>query len=485
MDLENAMLEELDHLLSDFRNRVLLLNAGNENLNSSITNQLSSIGIALVLIDHVQAQEVNVATGSIMADTFVHLSDSTKRSLHLGQFGMFSKEWTSSKPGYSVTQIAFKTNGMANKPPLTPTLRKSFTCPYTKTIHIDNSLNAINSISLWERLSMLNAKLHPQQWFITPLKPENHRSQVSEDGIKILVKTKYLPTAIHYDGKLGQGETADTQRIQIVYSSDQGPVRLFAIPGSQHPRVRELIQHITKTVGITGFTTLKKEFDEHQKLRNLLYKYGVALPSTGLLMFRANVWHYEAVEDLTPVNRDRPVYVRLNVNEEYDENDTASKTVTSSVFRIYCGIISAPPGLTKDLIVLAFLRENGWSMDPFSSANKNHPFFVNGKSGSMGLWKVATSPSQLAFDALVGRGLEQIKDFLLSNVLPNRLALYGITVDDLAPVSPVMPVVATYDDGLQQEPHFIEDLKTQTQEAGSSNISRKRTYSAKNELNAH
>lgn len=425
-DRERDLLEELEILLKEGWENVQLLESDELDVADLITHQLSTLGVALVKVPDVHADKINKETGANMAKTFRYLSEATKVSLSEGNFERFSEEWK--KKLYSQTKISFKTNGMANKAPLDPDHRPDFTDHWTKIVHVNNRLAATNNICLWEGLTELHARLHPSEWFKDDLRPPNYRIQVSEDGVKILHKQSYEPTALHYDGQLGQAEGGDARRIQIVYTADSGPVRLFVVAGSHKPRVRQIIQAITGVPGMPGFITLKKQFDQHPQLRQLLYKYGVALPSTGLLMFRANVWHYEAVERFKTVEY-YPVSVLLS--PDYNSEDTKAKTKQSSIFRIYCGVVSVPPSTDnfRDLVVLAYLREHGWAIDPFSPENKKHPLFVNHKSTQN--WSETSHPGRDKFQVLVSRTIPEMKSFLLEHVRPERLQLYGLSQTDL------------------------------------------------------
>lgn len=428
-ETETELLQELDGLLSRYRDETRLIDVLDEDVNTAILQQLDSLGVALVSVSQQPSEAIRRETGSAMAETFTRVSAAAAEEMRQGRFSRFSQELKRRKT--EDLRILLKSGGFLSNPPLAVNNREPFTHPLTNTVHNFNRLVATNNIRMWEILVEANPSIHPLRWFRAPLRPQDYRVQVSEDGVKVVYGQSYSPTGLHYDGQLGQGEGADARRIQIIYTEDTGPVRLFAVPGTQLPRVRRIIQQLTGTEGDTpGFVTLKKRFDQVPRLRQILYRYGVAVPGNGLLMFRANVWHYEAAEAVTPVQPDEPVQVRLDAQGQYDEADTKLRTRRSTVFRIYCGVVSVPPGqLVRDSIVFAYMREFGWPMEPFAAQNKRHPLFVNEKSTQF--WKVLSTPEAHVFDVLRMANYAEMQGWLDGAVNDERLALYGLTRADL------------------------------------------------------
>jgi hypothetical protein len=423
---EDRKLEQLEILLQQALAEVAVVDASDEAVGSLIMQQLTSIGIALVTVGNGQADAIRRTTGAAMADTFKRVSAPAAAQLRQGNFQLFSEELNTRAS--EDLRIALKSGGFLNHPPIAERNRGLFLYPRTNTIHNQNPLVASNNLAMWELLIAHNPNMAPERWFRSPLKPEGFRHLVTEDGVKVVQRQPYTPTALHYDGQLGQGEGADARRIQIVYTSDTGPVRLFVVPGSHRPTIRALIQSLTRTEGtLPGFVTLKKSFAACPRLGQLLYKYGVAVPGEGLLMFRANVWHYEAAE-AAPVQADQPVRVHL-VNGQYDPSDTAAKTRISTVFRVYCGVVSVPPQLRRDCLEMAFLREHHWPMEPFASQNKRHQLFVNEKSTQF--WKVLSAPDARAWLALRNTSFAEMQHWLNVNTSDQRLTLYGLSRADL------------------------------------------------------
>lgn len=406
---KEELLKELEKELKFYLRKVKLIDSQKEDACNLIQEQLKTVGMALV--EHPHTNYVKTLTGKAMAKNFKHLSKETKEDLRKGDFDSFSEEWM--KKPVLETQIMFKGNGMANLPPVRN--KEKYKHPITDTIHSNNSLNATNNIWLWKHLVEMNPDIKPSCW---GKKNKSDRVQVSEDGIKILNYKKYIPTAIHYDGQLGQTEDFEARRIQIVYTADEGPIKLFCVPGSNTPKVRNIIQKITKTKGKPGFITLKSEFDKNPELKNLLYRYGVTLPKSGLLMFKANVWHFEG--------SGKPLKNGIIRNTFTDIKKLAPLTKKSKIFRIYCGVVSVSPSLVKDLIVLAYLRLNGWSMDVYTKQNRKHPLFVNEKSTRY--LKVYIEPP--GFDKLKNASLRKMKKFL-SKYDSETLSLFGLKKKDL------------------------------------------------------
>jgi hypothetical protein len=333
-----------------------------------IAGDLARLGVCFVQIEG-NDPGIRKQTGDLMNETF-------ETEIENGDFTAFLKVWTG-KAGVTATGVEGVSNRMPNKSPVAEGFRDDYKLSdEIPTIHRYNPLNAKNNVLLWKKLP----QFHPSKWY------KKDGFLVPEDGIKISNMKKYDPTGIHYDGQLGvfkEGEQAP--RVQVAYVEDEGPACLFAIPGSNSDRARELILQITKQKDTkSGFVTLKKMFpklkdkkahDEQTAIKTrvfgLLVKYGVSLQPgpgiRGLVMFNSNVWHYEAGA--------------VNQGNGLAFYGSDAKTATSKVFRVYCGVIAIPQRTTKEkLIRFAYLRLNGWTMDPFANPNKTEPTFVNHKS---------------------------------------------------------------------------------------------------------
>lgn len=446
MEGVGELLKELDIILEQAQ--VCVIDAASPEAGEQITAQLCDTGVALVLVPDGVAAAALRQTGTHAAETFTRLSEGTKNSLRQGRFTDFSKEWQTQS--YDNTRIAGKSNGMANLPPLDPELRDSFR--WLNTVHVNNTVNASANLCLWQTLAERNPSLHPSQWYTSPLKRAGDRVQVSEDGIKVMQRCTYEPTALHYNGQrdgdnTDAGGEAESRRIQVVFSADSGPVRLFAVPGSHLPRVQRIIELITGEASRPGFVALRnKHLDGRMGegpngrktgaadgLQCVLCKYGVALPSTGLLMFRANVWHFEAasevVAEAAPVSGGQlplgPARPDLTIKAR-------SKISASSVFRIYCGVVSvAPRDVERKLIPLAWMREHGWCMDPYTRSNQAEELFVNQKTTQyLKVTHRQTEQETADFAVLRGASLSDMKAEL--QLLPQtKLALYGLTPEDV------------------------------------------------------
>ncbi len=387
-------------------------------LNEEMTQQLRRVGVCMVKVLHPEVRKrIATTSGEFLSQSFLRLGRQTKTDLEAGNFLSMCREMN--ERSYEDLQIWGTGKGMIQVPPLEPKDYKNVIHPVLKTVESKNVLTAKNNVRMWEVLSSYNPLLHPSQWFTSPLCAEGYRTQVSEDGIKLKYGKKYDPTPIHYDGQLSESSDGSTRRVQIIYTTDTGPVRLFAVPGSHLPRVREIIQDLTGIEARDGFA--RETFEKFPKILKLLFKYGVSLGSpSGLLMFCANVWHFESasLEKGDKVRHDTSLEPR-----DY--------TQSSTVFRIYCGIVTVPPNhLLKDLLIIAYLREHGYCMEPFAKKeNKQHALFVNEKTPVN--WKVKTrvdDPTE--FQALANASVYDMKLFLTK--LPDaRLLLHGLLPTDL------------------------------------------------------
>jgi hypothetical protein len=363
----------------------LLLEARDNHIPSlDIAQQLEATGVAVVPVDSDCVARVKRLVGARLAATFSLLGEATKVELReQGCFERLSQEWSQQ------VGMALKSCRMPNKVPLQASARQPFTyAPLGGTVHSYNPLMALTAVDIWDLLGSLDSQLSPGAW------SGWERWQVSEDGVKVAHHDKYTPTAIHYDGQ--------PNRIQIVFTADSGPTHLYAVPGSGSEQAQRLICNI---LGLSwsdmgrGFSTHKAAMSSEAgvELKRLLHRFGVRVSASGLLAFRTGVWHFES------------------------EGPTSG----SQVFRVYCGVVCATQASTETLIRFAYLREQGWAMEPFATKeNCKQPLFVAEKT-SQSPERRDYSEDRPAFAAIKAMGLEQMKQHLRA-LSAERLALYGI-----------------------------------------------------------
>lgn len=333
--------DELESILSNARQQCVLRTRGKD-----IASDLLSLGVCFV--------EITGPDPGIRAQTV----DFFRQSFGFEDMTRFFQVWTGEE-GVGRTGVVGASTRMPNKPPIKTEYRSSYTYPTTGTIHCINHVNAKNNLYVW---NLLPEEFHPKNWY------GKERFLVPEDGFKFSLSKAYNTTSLHYDGQLGisrQGQVAP--RVQVAYVEDSGPACLFAVPGSNSDRAREIIALITNLQPRETFVTLKKK--KFPDLYKLLYRYGVTLGAgkRGLVMFNSNVWHYEA----GAVNQDNGLAF-------YSAD---ARTAESNVFRVYCGVMEVPRGTSDErLIRFAYLRLNEWAMDPYADPNKMEPTFVNHKS---------------------------------------------------------------------------------------------------------
>jgi hypothetical protein len=381
-------------------------------LGNDIQNDLITRGVCLVKIE-------NIAVRNLILDEInINIVATFPRVNYINNFVT-----ELNKRKYEDLQIWGTGKGMINTPPIDPENYERLTHPILNTVECKNAINAKNNIRMWEILTRYNNQLHPSNWFTEPLCSKDYRTQVSEDGIKIKKDESYKPTPIHYDGQLSETNDMSTRRVQIIYTTDTGPVRLFAVPGSHLLRVKEIIQIVT---GITPKAQFAREnFDKHPIILELLYKYGVSIGSSaGLLMFCASVWHFESASSQIGHKIQHEPQISFNMNKH---------TKKSSVFRIYCGIVTVTPNhLLKDLLVIAYMREHGWAMESFArTKNREHSLFVNEKNAINWKVKTAITASEIdEFNRLKNASVYEMKYFL-SQFSNERLLLHGLLPSDL------------------------------------------------------
>jgi len=356
-DEERAKLAELRALFVRARAACPLLP---ENTPSeAIERALNETGVALVSV-RASAAAIKADVGRLVAETFPLLSPEVREQLAQGSFAEASAEWTDRK--VSETGMALRSNRMPQTIPMWKDTRPVFTDPTLKTVHVRNPMLAQAPFAVWEHLPR---SLQPSNWFRAP------RVLCSEDGIKFSNNVLYDPTKIHYDGQ--------RERVQVVFSTDTGPVRLFAVPGSGTPEAQALICDILGIQALgEGFSTHAAAFRAHPKLATLMHEFGLSVGGPGLLAFRTRVWHYEA-EEAPPDGSGL-----ATVAQPFSWERSRDATARSDVFRVYCGVVALEdtPRMRDRLLRHAFLRENNWPMEAFANPNKakGAPIFVAEKS---------------------------------------------------------------------------------------------------------
>lgn len=384
-----------------------------------VHRSLAELGVACISVDSAHADRVKRAVGVRVAETFPLLSADVKRSIQREHpsFEPFSAEWK--KRSVKETGMALKSSQMPNMVPLLAAAQDHFRHPLLGTVHMQNPLLALAPIDVWEVLAQAHPQLHPRLWFTPPLHAANRpRCQVSEDGFKVAVCVKYGATPLHYDGQ--------PERVQIIFTTDEGPVRLFAVPGSGRPEAQRLICEILGVPALQeGFKSHEAAFKQHPALSRLLYRYGVCVPRAGVLAFRTRVWHYEACI-AAPADPQQPGYVDTAIKVE----NISAKTPEANVFRVYCGVVAVRDNLRDTLIRHAYLRERGWAMEAFTHSNRGNPLFVAEK-GSQAADRATYAEKRPAWDELKRVLLAEMKP-VLRGLSAERLALYGLTPADVA-----------------------------------------------------
>jgi hypothetical protein len=373
-----------------------------------------------------------------MATTFTkmmaHKPDVAKALLR-GNMEPFCRAWHA-----DADEVTLKSHGMPNTMVLRAAAHRHFT--RDGVVFIKNDLAARNTVETWELITNRLPMLTPENWL--PF-GQGRGYNISEDGIKV-TQTSYKPTMLHYDGQFhgaaaaaaAAGGDIEANRVQIAYADDSGPLRLFVVPGSHGRRVREIVEAITG-VGIRmGFSAFGKDFAaKHPDLYDLLHEFGVALPTAGLQMFAAAVWHYEAAAEATQERRLlRPIMEWDGKARRLTYSYAASKQATprSRCFRIFCGVVSLANNVSlDDLVLFAYAREHGWAMDPFASENKNNRrgVFVNDKGNQSALNVSDHSEHRAEWQREIRDvSLRRMRRYL-EHVNPKRLRFYGLEREDL------------------------------------------------------
>lgn len=406
---EDGTIEELKELLEQARDTCGLLN-GSTVTPEEIQRVLAITGVAVVSVDPEHTQAIHQQVGALLESTFPKLSSESRQALSKGNFAPASREWH--QEGVTKTGMALLSHQMPVPIPLAKHRHSTFTDPMLRTVHLKNALLAKAPFCVWGTVAVTNPNLHPSQWCGEP-----ERMMCSEDGMKFAHGVTYTPTRIHYDGQ--------PKRVQIVFTTDTGPVRLFAVPGSGSPRAQELISQILGIRMLGGFSTHKAAWDAHPELLELMHSFGVAVPDNGLLMWKAGVWHFEA-EIAQGGNTASPASVKL----PFDLKEVEKKTKWTAPFRVYCGVVALPNDRRDQLIRHAFFRERDWAMEPFAHVNRKTPVFVaekNSQAGERGTYE----DLEPEWNHLKATSFDDMKTYLRTNCTPERLRLHGLTPEDL------------------------------------------------------
>lgn len=422
---EDQMYRDLERLLRDARDNTAVVEAQDPNATQRIAQSLRQWGCAFVNVPAAPNGAIRRMTGAHAADAFVRVPDPIKADLRAGDFSSLLRVLKASGSAEQL-QIWGKGIGMLNRAPIGPASYQHVTSRDLGLVHAKNPLAALNNVHLW---SMLPQQLHPDRWYVPQLRsPGRPRVFVPDDGIKVKQRQTYGPTALHYDGQLGDATGAEANRVQVVYCDDVGPVRLCVVPASHTPAVRDLIQRIS---GIRAdrpdFDTASAQLKQHPRLLDLLKRYGVALPGSGLLMFVSNVWHFEGavVVDGDPA---RPLQAM--------EVEVRPLTRQADVFRIYCGVVAVhnTTERVKELVEMAYWREHQWTLEPFHSGNKRYELFVNHKVANAVKRRDVDAAERQEFGQLDQLSYQQKQAWVFANVPPDRLGLYGLSLQDAAVV---------------------------------------------------
>jgi hypothetical protein len=375
-----------------------------------IQRSLDETGVAVIHVNNADTQRIRREVGALVADTFPLLSAQSRNQLRDGLFATTSKEWTKRK--VTETNMALRSYRMPAPVPLVASRQGIFTDPALKTVHLRNPLLAMAPICVWENLNRTNPALHPRNWFNAP-----ERMICSEDGIKFANSVSYDPTRIHYDGQ--------PERVQIMFTTDSGPVRLFAVPGSGTEEAQRLMSEILGIQLLKGFSTHKDAWDAHPEVRDMMHSFGVAVPANGLLLWKTRVWHFEGKIAAAAADNARPALVEL----PFDWDAAKRATTQSDIFRVYCGVVALPDNKRNDLIRHAFFRENQWPMEPFAFSNRSTPVFVAEKSSQAGE-RGEYRDLEPEWNRLKSTPFAEMKAFL-RRLSADRLRLHGLEPEDL------------------------------------------------------
>jgi hypothetical protein len=155
----------------------------------------------------------------------------------------------------------------------------------------------INSIYSGVNIQLL---LHPDNRHTTALLLGlgNINGQVSPDSVKYATNPKPKPKSM-----TKQAHTLphmdiysdELNRIQAIINADSGNTKLFHVPGSNDPRVKELIcKIIGKNSNCFGFVSI---ITENKELEGVLTRYAIAAPYGALTAWKSGVIHFEGIID--------------------------------------------------------------------------------------------------------------------------------------------------------------------------------------------
>lgn len=321
------------------------------NETDKILDSLEIHGCALI---DANIEGIKDVCGLITKATFEFISESSKKELEKGNFSDLAKDLQ--KSNYNDLQISMKGNGMINQAPLDKDYHDSHKNKSTDTIHTKNMLNSMIGPVTWLFLDKIG-------FDYSIFEKDGCRTLVPDDGIKIWGKKgSYNPTKPHTDNQLlnsgSSGNSGSSDRLQMVYLDDKGPIKLFVVPKEHY-----FVSNSEKT----GFSVT----EDHSEY----IKHGVSIHGKGLMIFKPGILHFE--------NTVSHFSGGLAFSDnDFDEKRIKKETVKAEIFRIYCGIIRTPYSeeTIKILKDLAYLRYRGWSFDPFAVHNSKNIFFVNRKS---------------------------------------------------------------------------------------------------------
>ena len=321
-DEESGYLTELQQAFKDVRLVPVSICSSQQSLRTN--------GTALVTLD-INWARLKQVTGKYIAETFPLLPISVKQDLKQGNMTSFNSHWKKFK--VLDHGILLRSAGMPQVLPVHNDILADHTDPVTGCVYVRNPLAA--------KLGLEVARFFPTMY------PSG--VYLNEDGCKTLHgKT---PTPLHYDGDHSEGQG---NRVQIVLMDDSTSRRVLKfIPDT--PRIREAIGNATGTSHLRkrGFQTLKLK--EKPRVKHIIQGQGASI-GQGAIMFNAGTMHFE---------------------RQYRSNG-------GDPFRIYIGytkqdVVEYVP--RRHLIRMAFLRMNGFAMDPFrKTINRKSPLFVNDKS---------------------------------------------------------------------------------------------------------
>ena len=343
---------------------------------------LARHGCAVVCLDNKEAtSKVRAAAGVGIRDTFTKLPLGIQAALSCGNFDTFLKYWQDEPVAES--RILLRSFGAPQPPPIHKTCVDTFTDPVTQAVYNWNPIAAKIPFCVWESFPGL-----------IDLLPDN--VHVGGDGCKLMAGSS--TTDMHTD-------EADGGRTQVIYINDAPNAKrlLYVVPTT--PEIRSIIAGIVGEQ-TRGFHTL--DFKKFPKLYDILYRYGICVPGNGLLCFKAGTFHYEKVN-----------------------NGTDMKGHT---FRVYAGF--KPIGTTSitTRVRLAYLREHGFSMNPFSrQKNGRQLLFVNDKSTQY--YKANINEPNPELLRLLTVSTCEMKSFLSEYASEQRLRMHCLDLQELKEVT--------------------------------------------------